>query len=113
MERGTVSLGRSLRMQLSWDFSSRLLRLVFTMMMALAWCGGSQARAQQQNPPARSIAPVTNNSPQDAAQISSALIALAKLYTKLDHDLPRDTFEPQAVIQKVGTDPVKLFEWVR
>src|SRR5882724_2295615 len=100
-------------MRLSWDLSSRLLRLVFTMMMALAWCGGSQSRAQQQSPPARSIAPVTNNSPQEAAQISGALIELAKLYTKVDRDLPRDTFDPQAVIQKVGNDPVKLFEWVR
>lgn len=26
---------------------------------------------------------------------------------------PRDTFDGQAVIQRVGTDPLKLFEWVR
>ena len=101
-------------MQLSWDFSSRLLRLVFSMMMALAWCGRSQARAQQGSQ-AGSIAPVTNNSPQEAAQISSALVDLANaLFTRRWIAICRaNTFEPQAVIQKVGTDPVKLCEWVR
>jgi len=28
-------------------------------------------------------------------------------------ETPRDTFDPQAVIEQVGRDPAKLFEWVR
>lgn len=49
-------------------------------------------------------------SPQEAAQqlehLFSALEAVAK-------EIPRDTFDMAAVVQKVGRDPVKLFEWVR
>ena len=26
---------------------------------------------------------------------------------------PRDTFDPKAIVEKVGNDPAKLFEWVR
>ena len=28
-------------------------------------------------------------------------------------EIPRDTFDPKAIVEKVGTDPQKLFEWVR
>lgn len=28
-------------------------------------------------------------------------------------EIPRDTFDPQAIVDKVGKDPVALFEWVR
>jgi hypothetical protein len=28
-------------------------------------------------------------------------------------NIPRDTFDPQAIVAQVGTDPQKLFEWVR
>jgi hypothetical protein len=31
----------------------------------------------------------------------------------LSAEIPRGTFEPQAVVEKVGRDPGKLFEWVR
>ena len=30
-----------------------------------------------------------------------------------EKEIPRDTFDPQAIIDKVGKDPNKLFEWVR
>jgi hypothetical protein len=26
---------------------------------------------------------------------------------------PRDTFDPQVIVDNVGKDPAKLFEWVR
>jgi len=49
-------------------------------------------------------------SPQEAAQqlerLFSALEAVAK-------EIPRDTFDMAAVVQKVGRDPIKLFAWVR
>lgn len=31
----------------------------------------------------------------------------------LKDEIPRDTFDPEAIIEKVGKDPIKLFEWVR
>jgi hypothetical protein len=41
---------------------------------------------------------------------------LEKLFDALEQaarEIPRDTFDPKAIVQKVGTDPEKLFEWVR
>ena len=41
---------------------------------------------------------------------------LGKLFPQLEQaerQIPRDTFDLQAVIDKVGKDPQKLFEWVR
>src|SRR5208282_5356496 len=41
---------------------------------------------------------------------------LDKMFPKLEQAerrMPRDTFDMQAVIDKVGKDPQKLFEWVR
>ena len=28
-----------------------------------------------------------------------------------EKEIPRDTFDPKAILDKVGRDPVKLFEW--
>lgn len=42
--------------------------------------------------------------------------ALNELYDRMeaaDRRLPRDSFDPQAIIESVGRDPHKLFEWVR
>lgn len=41
---------------------------------------------------------------------------LKKLFDALEEaakEIPRDTFDPRAIVDKVGKDPIKLFEWVR
>ena len=45
-----------------------------------------------------------------------AVEKLEKLFNTLEEaakEIPRDTFDPQAILDKVGKDPIKLFEWVR
>jgi hypothetical protein len=51
-------------------------------------------------------------------QLTSQKVAdrLEKLFPALDaadRELPRDTFDPQAVLEKVGREPKTLFGWVR
>ena len=49
-------------------------------------------------------------------QQDQALGRLKKLFDALEaaqREIPRDTFDPKAIIKKVGRNPVKLFEWVR
>jgi len=49
-------------------------------------------------------------SPQEVAQRLEQLFPALEAAAK---QIPRDTFDMAAVVQKVGRDPVKLFEWVR
>lgn len=45
-----------------------------------------------------------------------AIEKLERLFDALEEvakEIPRDTFDPQAIVNKVGKDPIKLFEWVR
>ena len=49
-------------------------------------------------------------------ELEQAAQKLAKLSDGLEEavkEIPRDTFDPKAIIKKVGEDPEKLFEWVR
>src|SRR4051812_24013526 len=44
------------------------------------------------------------------------LSQVTELYDKMeaaDRRLPRDTFDPRAIIETVGRDPNKLFDWVQ
>src|SRR3981081_1104580 len=49
----------------------------------------------------------------DAAGLADSVEKLIKLYTALDRDLPRDTFEPAAVVKEGGNVAEALFNWVR
>ncbi|HEX4793877.1 MAG TPA: hypothetical protein VH370_08805 [Humisphaera sp.] len=58
--------------------------------------------------------------PQDAGRAQEALRALAdrleKQFKALEAAgaaIPRQSFDPQAIVAAVGNDPTKLFEWVR
>ncbi|MGC2467412.1 MAG: hypothetical protein WA517_19625 [Candidatus Acidiferrum sp.] len=46
-------------------------------------------------------------------QIANRLDKLFSIVAEADRQIPRDTFDPQAIINKVGKDPTKIFEWVR
>jgi hypothetical protein len=47
------------------------------------------------------------------AESSAQMLELFTALEAAEHELPRDTFDPQAVITKVGQDPASLFKWVR
>ena len=64
------------------------------------------------------LAPRALTSGKQAAKTDLAQAArdMEKLYANLeakDRALPAETFDPAAVVKKVGTDPRHLFEWVR
>lgn len=46
-------------------------------------------------------------------QVADRLDKLFPMLEKAEREIPRDTFDLQAVIDKVGKDPEKLFAWVR
>ncbi len=53
---------------------------------------------------------------KQAAELKKLAEKLEKVFEALEElarEIPRDTFDPQAIVDKVGKDPEKLFEWVR
>lgn len=54
--------------------------------------------------------PGTQTSPEE---IADGLEKLFQALEEAERQIPRDTFDPQAIIDKVGRDPEKLFKWVR
>ena len=49
-------------------------------------------------------------------EIDRAVEKLERLFDALEDiakEIPRDAFDPQAIVDKVGRDPIALFEWVR
>lgn len=54
-----------------------------------------------------------HNEPTTASAPEAALAQLFDRMEAVDRQLPRDTFDPQAIIETVGRDPQKLFDWVR
>ncbi len=46
-------------------------------------------------------------------QIADRLERMFKALEVAESEIPRDTFDIQAIVDKVGQDPTKLFEWVR
>jgi hypothetical protein len=51
--------------------------------------------------------------PPTPDQVADKLEKLFPQLEQAERQIPRDTFDMQAVIDKVGKDPQKLFEWVR
>ena len=46
-------------------------------------------------------------------QVANRLDKLFSIIAEADRQIPRDTFDPQAIIDKTGKNPTKIFEWVR
>lgn len=61
----------------------------------------------------RALAGPTSASQLSGKEIADRLEKLFPLLEAAEREIPRDTFDIQAVIGKVGRDPIKLFEWVR
>ena len=94
-------------MQLRTDPGSRLCRLTLTCLMAITWCG--VPRLVTAAPP--SPAPAVGI--EQLQKLADSLDETLKLYAAIDRDLPRDGFDPAALLKQVGPDETKLFEWVR
>src|SRR4051812_28640213 len=58
-------------------------------------------------------AAATTQQAADRAQRLEMLRRVLKIAEKLERESPRDSFDPQGVIDQVGTSPEKLFQWTR
>lgn len=52
-------------------------------------------------------------SAQQRRQMAGHLDQLFQALEAAEKEIPRDTFDPRSVVEKVGKDPIRLFEWVR
>src|SRR5688572_12873355 len=100
-------------MRLSQDTPCRFARLLFTVIMAYAWAGGAHNAAAQAPDAAGGPAPAATRTPEERAAAAQQLRNSLRAIEEADRDLPRDSFEVAAVVKSVGSDPAKLFEWVR
>jgi hypothetical protein len=97
-------------MRLSHSLPCRLARLTFTLLMTLTWCG--LARTASAAAPA-SGGRQAGDDPARVRHVAESLERTIKFYEKAQPTIPRDTFDPDALTRQVGSDPTKLFEWVR
>lgn len=49
----------------------------------------------------------------DLNQVAGRLEKMFKALEAAEREIPRETFDLKAIVEKVGNDPQKLFEWVR
>jgi hypothetical protein len=56
---------------------------------------------------------VQQSTPTEVAQTVDKLKRLFQALDAAARDIPRETFDAKAVVEKVGRDPTKLFAWVR
>jgi hypothetical protein len=86
----------------SRNFSSPFRCVALTVLMACVWNVG-QSRAQQQpSPHAKHLQELADHLDQNMQALADA-----------QSQIPRDTFDIQPVVQAIGADPAKGFEWVR
>lgn len=101
-------------MRLSQDLPCRTARLLFVVVLVLTWSGGLEhAAAQPAGAPGPGAGPATGAPRLDRKQAAEAVNRLLKVLEAADKEVPRETFDPRAVIDQVGREPAKLFEWVR
>lgn len=88
----------------------RRLRWLCGVLAFLMFWSGLPPRARAA-PAGKPAAPADDPAKRQAA--AEKMERLFDALAKAERDIPRETFEPQAIVDRVGTDPVKLFEWVR
>lgn len=98
-------------MRLSHDIPCRLCRLVFTVVIALAWAGIGNRAIAETGPSAN--AGVTDPTPEQLRGAADHLEQTIQQFEVVDRELPRDSFDPQVIVNQVGRDPGKLAGWVR
>ena len=84
---------------------SRIARGFLATLLMISWTGALPALAQ----------PVSGK-PSTPADIEKSIDELNRLVSGLEiasRQTPRDTFDPQAVLEIVGRNPAALFAWVR
>lgn len=103
-------------MQLSQDALGRASRLLLAIGMALTWAGAGGLATHAAEPAPAAPATPTAETPEDAQALQAAAEQIersCRAVAAAEREIPRDTFDPPAIVAKVGRDSSKLFEWVR
>jgi hypothetical protein len=87
------------------NFISKKLCWLMIFILIFMWSGLVEYKAFAQ----QALEPSPKELKQKADQLEKLFDALEEAM----QDLPRDTFDPEAIIKKVGKNPTELFEWVR
>lgn len=98
-------------MRLAMDLPTRALRCVFCLLMVLSWSGATRTAQAQTAAAASPGAGEPTARDMDSARAS--LESTCKLLEAVQKDLPREGFDPKAVVESNGRDPSKLTAWVR
>jgi len=92
-------------MRLYHDIPSRLARLTWTVLFTLAWSGFVDV-ARAEDCRCGAVDPVAESQPADSpGQMAQRLDRVFETIERLQRDQPRDTFDPAAVVRRVGKDP--------
>lgn len=100
-------------MQLGTDFFSRLARGMMTLLMGLAWAGAPQWARARDDAATQPASQPGARTPEQLQQAREQFERMLKAVEAADAKLQRDSFDPAAVVEKVGRDPDQLFAWVR
>jgi hypothetical protein len=98
-------------MRLAYDVPSRLSRLTFAVLLVVAWSGGVGPPVARADDAVR--APAAQPVAADPAQLAATVERLMDALELADQAAPRDRFDPDAIVAKVGRDPAALAKWVR
>src|SRR5688572_24052470 len=95
-------------MRLSHDVPCRFARLVFTIALAFTWAGGADRASGQ-------VAPVASGSGEtpDTKVAIDRLERCMRAIEAVRRDVPRETWDVEAVAASAGDDPAALLAWVR
>ncbi|MDB5171522.1 MAG: hypothetical protein JWN51_295 [Phycisphaerales bacterium] len=108
-------------MRLGYDLPSRLSRFLFIVLMCMAWTGavGGPPVSPAANTPSAGTRPEAAAPPQPdptPEALNEAADHFDKVFAAIEscrREMPRDSFDPQAVVASVGRDTPALFTWVR
>jgi hypothetical protein len=93
------------------DLNSRILCVVLAGLMAVDLNLVQWQFLAAQEPPARDLP--AKAGPQRRRRQAEEMERRLRAMEAAQHEIPRETFDPQAIVDKVGRDPNKLFAWVR
>ena len=88
-------------------------RLMLSVLLLLVWTGVAHSGAGTVVIAANAPALSDDSTPAQLHQHADALDQQLMAFQQVDDELPRDTFDPTAIVKLVGPDPDKLFAWVR
>src|SRR5439155_10782152 len=50
---------------------------------------------------------------EDVKKMADEMARAFQALGAAEKEIPRDTFDPKALVEKIGKEPKKIFEWVR